>query len=86
MKTSRKMIIHEWKEPLPGGGVMNWRMEEKENGDQEYSMSADIYIAIPPLPPADPNAEPYVYTYTPTWPIDPNAPVVDDEDDWDWED
>jgi hypothetical protein len=78
-------MIHEWKEPLPGGGVMNWRMEEKENGDQHFTMSADIRIAIVPLPAGDPNAEPCVYTYIPPWPIDPNAPIVADEDVWDEE-
>lgn len=76
----RPLIIHEWKEPIPGGEVMDWRMEEKENGDLDFTMSCDIRIAIAPLPIGDSSAE--AYTYTPIWPVDPNAPVVDDFDEW----
>jgi hypothetical protein len=54
------------------------------NGDQYFCMSADIQFPISLLPPGDPNAAPY--TYIPPWPLDPNAPVIDkDDDEWDWE-
>lgn len=58
-------------------------MEEKENGDQYFTASADILIAVMPLPPGDPDAPPYVYI--PGWPLDPNAPIIDDPDGWDEE-
>src|SRR5258708_6441777 len=34
--TKLDSMIHEWKESLPGVGTMDWRMEEKENGDRHF--------------------------------------------------
>lgn len=77
-------MIQEWKELLWKELLMDgkiWRMEEKENGDLHFTASIDVRMAVMPLPPGDPHAPPY--TYVAPWPLDPNAPVVDDNHGWD---
>lgn len=73
-------MIVEWKEPLPGDQTMDWRMEEKENGDRHFTMSVDVCIAVAPLPAGNQPSIPY--TFISPWPLDPNAPIIEDEYDY----
>lgn len=62
---------------------MHWKMEANKEGDLFFEMSCDIAIAIKPLP-VGTKAEPYVYI--PPYPLDPNAPKVDDDFEFEIED
>jgi hypothetical protein len=42
-------------------------------------MSCDIAIALPPLALPDPNTPAEPYEYHECWPLDPNAPKIDDD-------
>jgi hypothetical protein len=49
-----------------------------------YPMSVDIRLGIISLPPGDPDAPPYIFI--PHWPLDPNAPIIEDQQEFDEED
>jgi hypothetical protein len=63
--------------------VVRPEIKRDKYGDRHFTASVDIRIAITPLPAGNTTAQPY--TFVPAWPVDPNAPVIDDEDDWEEE-
>lgn len=60
--------------------MTRYDIKENEYGDRVKTVSVDIQMAIYPLAPGDGAAKPYVFI--PAWPIDPNAPQVDDDEEW----
>jgi hypothetical protein len=76
----QKRFLREWTERDEDGLILNWREEELDNGDIALECYADIRMGIAPLRPADPKAQPYIFI--PPWPLDPNAPIIDDPHEW----